>query len=95
MSKFKQLNPLLHSQLRLAVMSSLISLESAEFVYLQEATGATAGNLSVQMDKLEKAGYLTISKRFKGKKPVTSCKITKKGINAFEDYVNTLKKYIQ
>ena len=95
MSKFKQLDPLLHSQLRLAVMSSLISLESAEFVYLQEATGATAGNLSVQLDKLEKAGYLTIRKRFKGKKPVTSCKITKKGVNAFEDYVNTLKRYIQ
>ena len=95
MSKFKQLDPLLHSQLRLAVMSSLISLESAEFVYLQEATGATAGNLSVQLNKLEMAGYLTISKRFKGKKPVTSCKITKKGINAFENYVNTLKKYIQ
>ena len=95
MNKFKQLDPLLHSQLRLAVRSSLSSLDSAEFVYLQEATGATSGNLSVQLDKLEKAGYLTISKRFKGKKPVTSCKITKKGINAFEDYVNTLKKYIQ
>ena len=94
MSKFKQLDPLLHSQLRLAVMSSLISLESAGFVYLQEATGATAGNLSVQLDKLEKAGYLKISKRFKGKKPVTSCKITRKGIEAFESYVNTLKKYI-
>lgn len=94
MSQFEQLDPLLHSQLRLAVMSSLISLESAEFLYLQEATGATAGNLSVQLDKLEKAGYLSITKRFKGKKPVTSCKITRKGISAFEAYVDTLKKYI-
>jgi DNA-binding MarR family transcriptional regulator len=95
MSKFEQLDPLLHSQLRLAIMSSLISLESAEFVYLKEATGATAGNLSVQLDKLDKAGYLTITKRFKGKRPVTSCKITKKGVRAFEKYVNTLKKYLK
>ena len=95
MSKFEQLDPLLHSQLRLAIMSSLISLESAEFVYLKEATGATAGNLSVQLDKLDKAGYLDISKRFKGKRPVTSCKITKKGVRAFEMYVNTLKKYLK
>jgi DNA-binding MarR family transcriptional regulator len=94
MNKFQQLDPLLHSQLRLAVMSSLISLDSAEFVYLQEATGATSGNLSVQLDKLEKAGYLKITKKFKGKKPVTSCKITKQGIRAFESYVNTLKRYI-
>jgi DNA-binding MarR family transcriptional regulator len=93
--KFEQLDPLLHSQLRLAIMSSLISLESAEFVYLREATDATAGNLSVQLDKLEKAGYLSISKRFKGKKPVTTCKITSKGIEAFENYVSTLKKYIK
>ncbi len=95
MSQFEQLDPLLHSQLRLAIMSSLISLESAEFVYLREATGATAGNLSVQLDKLEKAGYLSITKRFKGKRPVTTCKITANGIKAFESYVNTLKKYIQ
>ena len=95
MSKFEQLDPLLHSQLRLAIMSSLISLESAEFVYLKEATGATAGNISVQLDKLDKAGYLTITKRFKGKRPVTSCKITKKGVRAFEKYVNTLKKYLK
>ena len=72
MSQFEQLDPLLHSQLRLAIMSSLISLESAEFVYLRDATGATAGNLSVQLDKLEKAGYITITKKFKGKRPVTT-----------------------
>ena len=95
MSQFEQLDPLLHSQLRLAIMSSLISLESAEFVYLRETTGATAGNLSVQLDKLEKAGYLSIKKSFKGKRPVTTCKITANGIKAFESYVNTLKKYIQ
>ena len=95
MNKFEQLDPLLHSQLRLAVMSSLISLDSAKFVYLKEATGATAGNLSVQLDKLDKAGYLTITKQFEGKKPVTSCKITKKGIKAFEHYVSALNKYLK
>ena len=91
---FKDLDPLLHSQLRLAVMSLLISLESAEFTFIKEKTNSTAGNLSVQLDKLSEAGYVAINKSFKGKKPVTTCSITKKGIKAFEDYVNTLKQYI-
>ena len=91
---FQNLDPLLHSQLRLAVMSLLISVESAEFTFLKEKTQSTAGNLSVQLDKLSQAGYIEIEKSFKGKKPLTTCKITKKGIKAFEDYVNTLKQYI-
>ena len=91
---FKELDPLLHSQLRLAVMSLLIGLESAEFVFIKEKTNSTAGNLSVQLDKLSEAGYLAIDKSFKGKKPVTTCRITKKGIKAFEDYVTALKQYI-
>ncbi|WP_317194676.1 winged helix-turn-helix domain-containing protein [Algoriphagus lutimaris] len=91
---FKPLDPLLHSQLRLAVMSLLIGLEEAEFTFLKEKTEATAGNLSVQLDKLEKAGYIKIHKSFKGKRPLTTCKITSKGIKAFEDYVENLKNYI-
>jgi DNA-binding MarR family transcriptional regulator len=91
---FKELDPLLHSQLRLAVMSLLIGLESAEFVFIKEKTNSTAGNLSVQLDKLSEAGYLAIDKSFKGKKPVTTCRITKKGIKAFDDYVTALKQYI-
>lgn len=91
---FKDLDPLLHSQLRLAVVSILLSVEKAEFTFLKEKTGSTAGNLSVQLDKLSEAGYITIDKTFKGKKPLTTCKITKKGIKAFEDYVQTLKQYI-
>jgi DNA-binding MarR family transcriptional regulator len=94
MDDFKKLDPLLHSQLRLAVISLLISLASADFVFLKNKTGATAGNLSVQLDKLEKANYITITKSFKGKRPLTTCKITKFGIEAFEDYVNSLKWYI-
>lgn len=75
-------------------MSLLISLEKAEFTFLKEKTEATAGNLSVQLDKLEQAGYISITKSFKGKRPLTTCAITKKGIQAFEAYVNALKNYI-
>jgi DNA-binding MarR family transcriptional regulator len=92
---FKDLDPLLHSQLRLGIMSLLISLDKAEFTYLKEKTQSTAGNLSVQIDKLAEAGYITVEKSFKGKKPLTTCKITKKGVKAFEDYVESLKQYIQ
>ena len=95
MSAFKDLDPLLHSQLRLAVMSLLIGVDSAEFVFIKEKTRATAGNLSVQLDKLSSAGYISVTKSFRGKKPVTSCSITKVGIKAFEDYVNSLKGYIE
>ena len=91
----KDLDPLLHSQLRLGVMSLLMSVESAEFTFLKEKTSSTPGNLSVQLDKLKEAGYIKIEKSFKGKKPLTTCSITKKGLNAFEDYVNTLKQYIK
>lgn len=91
---FKELNPLLHSELRLAVMSILISVESADFVYLREQTGATAGNLSVQIDKLQRAGYISVTKGFKGRMPRTTCSITDAGISAFEEYVEALKSYI-
>ena len=90
----KDLDPLLHSQLRLGVISILISVEEADFTYLKEKTSSTAGNLSVQIDKLEKAGYISVTKSFKGKRPLTTCKIEKKGIEAFETYVNHLKTYI-
>ncbi len=91
---FKALNPLLHSQLRLSIMSLLISLESAEFTYLLEQTGATKGNLSVQLTKLKEAGYITVEKSFKNNYPLTTCKITPKGFDAFEKYVEALKGYI-
>ena len=93
-NSMKELNPLLHSQLRLGVMSILIRIESAEFTFLKEKTNSTVGNLSVQLDKLSEAGYIAVEKSFKGKKPLTTCKITKQGLKAFEEYVNTLKEYI-
>lgn len=91
----KKLDPLLHSELRLAIISLLISVEKAEFTYLKEKTEATAGNLSVQVTKLEDAGYIIVEKGFKGKMPQTICKITKKGIEAFEKYVEDLKEYLK
>lgn len=92
---FKQLDPLLHSQLRLAVMSLLVSVERADFVYIKEETGATAGNLSVQIDKLSAAGYISVTKGFEGKRPKTTCKITEEGLNAFEAYVQSIQKYLK
>lgn len=92
---FQSLDPLLHSQLRLAVMSLLISVEQADFVYIKEETGATAGNLSVQIDKLSSAGYISVEKKFEGKKPKTTCKITAEGIDAFEKYVKNIQQYLK
>jgi hypothetical protein len=91
---FKELDPVLHSQLRLAVVSLLVSVKEAEFTFLKEETGATAGNLSVQIQKLKEADYIDVEKKFKDNYPLTICKITPKGIGAFEDYVKTLKQYI-
>ena len=91
---FDKLDPLLHSELRLAVMSVLIGTDEADFVYLREQTGATAGNLSVQLDKLAAAGYITVEKGFQGKKPRTTCRITDAGRAAFTTYVEALRSYI-
>ncbi len=92
---FKELDPILHSQLRLAVMSLLIAVKEAEFTFIREKTNSTAGNLSVQIQKLKDAGYVDVVKQFKDNYPLTTCKITKKGINAFEDYVKALQQYLQ
>ena len=72
----------------------LMSVDSAEFTFLKEKTNSTSGNLSVQLDKLSEAGYIVVEKSFRGKKPLTTCKVTKQGLKAFEEYVNTLKQYI-
>lgn len=91
---FKDLDPILHSQLRLAVISILISEKEAEFTFLKEKTNATAGNLSVQIQKLKEAGYIDVIKQFKDNYPQTICKITKQGVKAFEEYVKTLQTYL-
>ncbi len=92
---FDDLDPLLHQQLRLAVMSVLLTVQDAEFTFLKEQTTATAGNLSVQLTKLQEAGYLTITKGYKGKVPQTRCALTPVGIAAFETYVTALQRYLQ
>jgi DNA-binding transcriptional ArsR family regulator len=91
---FKDLDPILHSQLRLAVMSLLIGVKEAEFTFIKEKTNATAGNLSVQIQKLKEAGYIDVQKQFKDNYPLTTCKITTAGIKAFEEYVKNLQSYL-
>jgi DNA-binding transcriptional ArsR family regulator len=91
---FKDLDPILHSQLRLAVMSLLISVKEAEFTFLKEKTNATAGNLSVQIQKLKDAGYIDVIKQFRENYPQTVCKITPAGVRAFEIYVKNLQTYL-
>ncbi|MEO6404234.1 MAG: transcriptional regulator [Ferruginibacter sp.] len=93
--EFKELDPILHSQLRLAVISLLISVKEAEFTYIKEKTTSTAGNLSVQLNKLKDAGYIEITKQFKDNYPQTLCKITSKGIDAFEQYIDALQSYMK
>lgn len=90
----KELNPLLHSQLRLAIISILMNVEEADFVFIKEKTESTAGNLSVQLDKLSSAGYISVVKGMAGKRPRTVCSITDVGRKAFEEYVETLKTYL-
>lgn len=92
--QFKELDPILHSQLRLAVMSLLISVKEAEFTFLKDKTNATSGNLSVQISKLKEAGYIDIIKQFNNNYPQTICKITTEGIEAFENYVKALQSYM-
>jgi len=92
--EFKELDPILHSQLRLAVVSLLISVKEAEFTFIKEKTNATAGNLSVQINKLKEAGYIEVIKQFKDNYPQTICKITPEGVKAFELYVKNLQSYL-
>ena len=89
-----ELDPLLHSQLRLAIMSILISVEEADFVYLKQKTEATAGNLSIQLDKLENAGYISTNKVQENNRPRTICKITETGRIAMNNYVEALRSYL-
>jgi DNA-binding MarR family transcriptional regulator len=91
---YNDLDPLLHSQLRLAIISILVTSEKADFTYIKEETKATGGNISIQIKKLQDAGYIEVKKTFKNNYPNTMLSITKKGIAAFETYVNNLKKYI-
>lgn len=95
MAGFEKLDPLLHNQLRLAIVSLLVGVESAEFNYLLENTGATKGNLSAQITKLKEAGYISVEKSFRNNYPCTTCKIEQKGVKAFEGYVKAISGYLK
>jgi DNA-binding transcriptional ArsR family regulator len=94
MTRFRELDPILHSQLRLAVISLLAGTEVAEFSYIREQTGSTAGNLSIQITKLKDAGYIDVKKQFRNNYPLTLCSITPLGRQKFVEYVDTLKDYL-
>ena len=91
---FNNLDPILHSQLRLSIVSILITVEEANFSFIKETTKAAAGNISIQINKLQEAGYIKVEKSFKNNYPNTNISITDKGREAFEEYVNNLQKYI-
>ncbi len=91
---FAQLDPVIHSRIRLAILSILISVKQASFSYLKETIDTTDGNLSANLSKLEEAGYISIKKSFKEKKPLTTCSISEKGRKAFSDYLKALETYI-
>ncbi len=91
---FKDLDPLLHSQLRLSIISLLISEEKVNYSRIKEVTKATSGNISVQIQKLEAAGYISVTKTFKENYPNTELRLTSLGLSAFEKYVEALKGYL-
>lgn len=92
---FAPLDPVLHNQLRLAVMSLLVAVDTADFNFLLEKTGATRGNLSVQITKLKEAGYIEVTKTFKDNYPNTACRVSSQGLSAFEAYVAAIKGYLE
>ena len=91
---FESLDPLMHNQLRLSIMSLLMNVESAEFNFLLEQTKASKGNISVQISKLKEAGYIEVKKSFRKNYPLTTCNITSNGIEAFENYVKAISGYL-
>lgn len=92
---FRELDPLLHTQVRLAIMSLLVGVRSAEFSFLLESIDTTKGNLSFQLTKLKEAGYVRIHKSFRNNYPLTTCTITEKGIEAYEKYIDTISDYFK
>jgi DNA-binding transcriptional ArsR family regulator len=91
---FEPLDPLLHQQVRLAVVSLLVGVKSADFSFLLENIDTTKGNLSFQLSKLSEAGYIEIKKTTKGNYPLTTCSLTDAGVTAFEEYVRVLGNYL-
>ena len=92
---FEELDPLLHERGRLAIVSALAAAPRLTFTELREAVGMTDGNLSVHLQKLEEKGYLTIDKQFVGRRPQTSCQLTRDGRQAFSNYLDHLEAIVR
>lgn len=92
---FRDLDPLLHSQVRLAIMTLLLNSKSAEFSFLLEKINTTKGNLSFQLKKLQNANYITIIKTFKNNYPLTTVRISEKGIDAYQKYIDNISDYFK
>ena len=92
---YQQLDEIIHSRIRLAVMAVLITIDEAEFIFLRDKVNATDGNLSTHLKKLEEAGYIAVNKSFENRKPISRYLLTQKGRKAFELYVERLEKLIR
>ena len=95
MRKFETLDPIVHAPIRLAILTVLISVKSADFTYLRDVTDTTDGNLGTHLQKLEDAGYVKVAKSFVSKKPKTTLSITKSGRKAYESYVKGISGYLK
>ncbi len=92
---YQQLDDIIHSRIRLAIMSVLVSVDEAEFTFLRDKVNATDGNLSTHLKKLEDAGYVAVNKSFINRKPLSRYLLTQKGRKAFEIYIEKLEKMIK
>lgn len=92
---YKQIDDIIHSRIRLAIMAILLNVEHAEFIFLKKQINTTDGNLSIHLKKLEDAGYIAVDKFFINRKPVSSYKITNRGREAFEVYIQRLDNFIK
>ncbi len=92
---YQQLDDIIHSRIRLAIMAVLISIDEAEFTFIRDKVKATDGNLSIHLKKLEEADYVSVAKQFIGKKPQTTYKLTTKGRKAFQEYIDRLEGMIR
>ena len=90
-----EVDRLIHEPSRTVILAILVAVESADFLYLQRETGLTKGNLSVHLSKLEEAGYVSIEKTYRGKIPMTLCRMTEIGRKAFKNYREQLKSFVE
>ena len=95
MIDYHEIDDVIHSRIRTAIMAVLISVDEAEFTFIRDKINATDGNLSVHLRKLEEHNYISVKKEFIARKPVTRYKITETGRKAFEDYIKQLESIIK